>query len=67
MATIRYRHNSISSLIRDDGSVALDHEEKARIFWHVYRDCLGTSFLIDAEYDFSQYLHPANDLEELSL
>jgi hypothetical protein len=53
MATIRYRHNSISSLIRDDGSVGLDHEEIAHILWHIYRDRLGTSFSIDAEFDFS--------------
>jgi hypothetical protein len=33
MATIRYRKNLISSLVREDGSIAVDHEEKAGLLW----------------------------------
>jgi hypothetical protein len=43
MATIRYRKNSISSLKRDDDSIATEHLEKAGILWNSFRDRLGFS------------------------
>jgi hypothetical protein len=39
MATIRYRKNTISSLSRDDGSIALDHNEKAGILRDSFKHC----------------------------
>jgi hypothetical protein len=35
MATIQYHRNSISSLTREDGSVAMDHHEKVGFPWHL--------------------------------
>jgi hypothetical protein len=37
MATIRYRKNTISSLPREDGSIAMDHHEKAGLLWHSFK------------------------------
>jgi hypothetical protein len=36
MATIRFRRNAISSLIREDGSVATEHHEKAGLLWNCF-------------------------------
>jgi hypothetical protein len=36
MATIRYRKNNISSLLREDGSLAVDHIEKAGLLWNSF-------------------------------
>jgi hypothetical protein len=66
MATIRYRHNSISSLTRQDGSIAVDHTEKAGILWQTFRDRLGFSSPIDQNFRFSDYIQPASDLDSLS-
>jgi hypothetical protein len=51
MATIGDRRNTISSLTRPGGSVAMEHHEKAGIFWQTYRDRLGCSTRIDASFD----------------
>jgi hypothetical protein len=66
MATICYRQNSIASLIRDDGSLATDHHEKAGLLWHTFRDRLGFSTPIDSSFDFAQYIHPVANLEDMS-
>jgi hypothetical protein len=66
MATIRYRHNSLSSLTRQDGSIAVDHTEKAGILWQTFRDRLGFSSPIDQNFRFSDYIQPASDLNSLS-
>jgi hypothetical protein len=66
MATIRFRHNSIASLTRPDGSIATDHNEKARILWQAFKDRLGFSTAIDTSFDFSEYIQPLVSLDELS-
>jgi hypothetical protein len=38
MATIRYRKNTISSLSREDGSIVVEHQEKAGLLWNSFRD-----------------------------
>jgi mannosylglycoprotein endo-beta-mannosidase len=66
MATIRYRNNTIRSLSREDGSIAIEHQEKAGILWQSFRDRLGFSTPIDENFNFSDYIHPAENLENLS-
>ena len=66
MATIRYRKNHISSLAREDGSVALEHEEKAGLLWHSFRNRLGLSLPINENFDFSQFFDIFEGLEVLS-
>jgi hypothetical protein len=66
MATIRFRKNSISSLKREDDSIATDHHEKAGLLWNSFRDRLGISVPISETFDFSQYFSP-KDLSILSV
>ena len=66
MATIAYRKNSIASLLREDGSIAVDHEEKAGLLWHSYKQRLGVTVNIDNEFDFAKYITPHEHLESLS-
>ena len=66
MATILYRHNVISSLTREDGSVAIDHHEKAGILKQTFIDRLGSTIPIDQSFDFSAHLAQHNGLEFLS-
>jgi hypothetical protein len=66
MATIRYRKNTISSLTREDGSVAVDHHEKAGILWQAFRDRLGFSTPIDNNFNFADYIQPMDNLDALS-
>ena len=66
MATIRFRHNTIGSLCRPDGSIATEHEDKANLLRQVYKDRLGTTVQIDSNFDFTTFLPRHNDLSELS-
>jgi hypothetical protein len=66
MATIRYRKNSISTLCREDGSIAEEHEEKAGILWQSFRDRLGLSQPISNSFDFSHFFVQQEGLENLS-
>jgi hypothetical protein len=66
MATIRYRKNTISSLAREDGSIALDHLEKVGLLWNSFKQRLGVSIPIASSFDFSPYLNHLEDLQDLS-
>jgi hypothetical protein len=66
MATIRYRRNSIATLKREDGSIAEDHEEKAGVLWHSFRERLGLSLPISDNLDFAQFFSPLSGLDSLS-
>jgi hypothetical protein len=66
MATIRYRKNAISSLVREDGSVAVEHHEKSGILLQSYRERLGSSTPIDLNFNFADYIQSAEHLENLS-
>jgi hypothetical protein len=66
MATIRFRKNSITSLTREDGSVATDHHEKAGLLWHFYKGRLGISVPIASSFNFSQFFTPLEGLDEPS-
>jgi hypothetical protein len=46
MATIRYRKNLISSLTREDGSLVVDHDEKAGLLWNSFRSRRGCQYLL---------------------
>jgi hypothetical protein len=53
-------------LVREDGSIAVDHDEKAGILWDSFRARLGTTVPIDANFDFSLFFHRHEGLEVLS-
>ena len=65
MATVSFRKNAISSLVRDDGSLATTHDEKAGVLWQTYKERLGLSCNIDANFNFARYLSPHPDLSAL--
>jgi hypothetical protein len=67
MATIRYRKNSIASLTREDGSLAVDHHEKEGILWNSFRDRLGITQPISNTLDFSEFFTHAHDLSSLTV
>ena len=54
-------------LKRDDGSVALDHQEKAGILRRTYWNGPLTSVLIADTLDYAQYFTPLTGLEYLSM
>jgi hypothetical protein len=66
MATIRFQKNTISTLSREDGSVATEHHEKAGLLWHSFKQRLGVSTPISSTFDFSPYLNRLEDLEVMS-
>lgn len=66
MATIRYRKNSISSLVREDGSVAINHDEKAGLLWNSFKSRLGISIPPTSNIDFNLFFHHFEGLDEMS-
>jgi hypothetical protein len=56
IATQNYRRNHISHLHLLDGSLAVDHEQKAAILWNSYKDRLGQSEFQDNLFDLSNLI-----------
>ena len=66
MVTMNFHRNSIAALARENGSLAIDHEEKASFLWHTYKKKLGISIGIDQHFDFTRFLSNPQDLSALS-
>ena len=66
MAMIRFRHNSIASLAREDGSLATEHLDKAGILRQSFKERLGQTRSIDPTFHFHEYLQRSHDLDVLS-
>jgi hypothetical protein len=66
MATIKFWRNTIFSLTRDDGSVAVEHQEKAGLLWHSFKERIGVSLPISSTFNYAQYFTPLEGLGELS-
>jgi hypothetical protein len=64
MATIRYKSNSIVSLITEDGRTVTEHE-MAAIAWNCYRKRMGTQRGIDMCLDLQNLLHRVEGLDAL--
>jgi len=64
MATISHKRNFIVSLTNADGSIVLDHEQKANLLWTAYKNRMGVSEFTNISYDLSSLL-TAHNLEEL--
>ena len=65
VAAIRNQKNTIASLSRADGSIVVDHNEKAGILWQAYKDILGFSTPIDKNFDFSSFIQQSFVLDDL--
>ena len=66
MASERYRHNSISSLRLEDGSVVTDHEQMAAALWLNFKNRMGTSHGIEMCFDLSSILDRVEGLDSLT-
>jgi hypothetical protein len=65
-ATERFRRNSISSLIAEDGSVVTDHSHMAGMLWACYKERMGSSEGINMQFDLSRILQRVEGLDVLS-
>ena len=66
MASERYRHNSISSLRLEDGSVVTDHEQMAAALWLNFKNRMGSSHGIEMCFDLSSILDRVEGLDSLT-
>nr|XP_051207333.1 uncharacterized protein LOC127323200 [Lolium perenne] len=64
IATRNYRHNYIASLIAEDGRIVTEHEQKAALLWHAYKDRLGTSENLTVLFQLTEHM-ANNELLEL--
>ena len=66
LATERFRRNTISSLINDDGLSLSSHNAMAGLIWSSYKDRMGVSCGIDMLFDLENLIQPVPVLENLS-
>ena len=68
MVAERFRRNTISGLINDDGlSYSLSsHNAMAGLLWSSYKDRMGVSYGIDMLFDLEDLIQPVPGLESLS-
>jgi hypothetical protein len=59
-ATIAHKRNFIVSLTQSDGSLVMDHEQKANLLWTTFRSRLGISEFQNMAYDLSSLLTQHN-------
>lgn len=56
MATISHKRNFVVSLTATNGTIVLEHEQKANMFWDAFKQRLGNSEFTSIEYDLSSIL-----------
>jgi hypothetical protein len=66
LATKNYRHNYITSLMDEDGSLVTEHYQKAAILWRAFKQRLGTVSNTSMMFDLND-LFPHNDLSCLEV
>ena len=64
-ATVRYRHNSISSIMDVHGNVLVEHDEKAAAFLHCYKARMGVSSCTTASFNLQNTVVYVNGLSHL--
>ena len=64
MATISHKKNFIVSLVKPDGTIISEHEQKAQLLWSAFKQRLGVSEFTSIAYDLSSLLNQHN-LEHL--
>jgi hypothetical protein len=57
IATIAHKRNFIVSLAQSDGTLVMDHEQKANLLWTAFRSRLGVSEFQNMTYDLSSLLN----------
>lgn len=64
-ATVKYRKNFITQLMDDQGNFIFDHNEKAELIWHYFKERLGTSDFTVLQYDLASHFANPPDLSSL--
>jgi hypothetical protein len=64
-ATIRHRHNTITSLLDDEGNIVNRHDEKEKLLWKAYKSSLRTSEFTHIYFDLHRLLTQSENLEWL--
>lgn len=65
-ATERFRQNTISSIIGQDGEVLIDHDEKATAFWQCYKGRMGVTRTTSDSFGISSVIQQVPDLDGLA-
>jgi hypothetical protein len=66
-ATVKHRHNLISSLKDANGNIAISHEEKAVVLFQAFKDRLGTSQQTSMVFNLSSLIQLIGNLSELEI
>jgi hypothetical protein len=66
-ATKSYRSNYISCLRTDDDRLLCDHDEKAFVIWHSFKERVGQSLEPSMLFNLSEIVHPNSDIDFSSL
>jgi hypothetical protein len=64
-ATVKHRHNLISSLKDDNGNTALSHTDKESVFFNAFKNRLGTSQQTSMVFNLPSLIQPIDNLLEL--
>jgi hypothetical protein len=64
-ATVKHRHNLISSLKDDNGNMALSHTDKESVLSNDFKNRLGTSQQTSMVFNLSALIQPIDNLSEL--
>jgi hypothetical protein len=64
-ATVKYRRNLITQLTNDQGEDLFNHEDKATLIWHSFKERLGTSNYTGTTFDLPSLLDNNVDLSSL--
>jgi predicted RNA binding protein with dsRBD fold (UPF0201 family) len=66
-ATIKHRHNLISSLEDANGTVAISHAEKEAVLFQAFKGRLGSSQQTSMVFNLSSLIQPISNLSELEM
>jgi hypothetical protein len=64
-ATIKHRHNLISSLKDDNGNTTFSHTDKATVLFNAFKNRLGTSQQTYMVFNLPSLIQPIDNLSEL--
>jgi exonuclease III len=64
-ATVKHRHNLISSLKDDNGNLALSHNEKEAVLFNAFKNRLGTSQQTTMVFNLPALIQPIGNLSVL--
>jgi hypothetical protein len=64
-ATVKHRHNLISSLKDDNGNTALSHTDKESVLFNAFKNRLGTSQQTSMVFNLPSLIQPIDNLSEL--